>query len=159
MRNLAEVPSGYTAVTWTSGAVLVQTHRLPQLADALTKQIDDMLQSVVDSDAQMPAPPDKGLAALAGVGPDAAKEFGATRIPGGVEPYDETITSERIMAVGDDAQCIYSWRGANFENIMSFPDRHENTVIHRIETNYRSTPQILALATGVLQAQPKGRSF
>jgi DNA helicase-2/ATP-dependent DNA helicase PcrA len=63
------------------------------------------------------------------------------------------------MAVGDDAQCIYSWRGANFENIMTFPDRHPGTVIHRIETNYRSTPEILALANGVLLAQPKGRHF
>lgn len=73
----------------------------PQLADALTKQIDDMLQSVVDADVNAPAPPDKGLAALAGVGPEAAPDFGKTRIPPGVEPYDETITSERIIAVGD----------------------------------------------------------
>lgn len=63
------------------------------------------------------------------------------------------------MAVGDDAQCIYSWRGANFENIMTFPDRHPGTTIHRIETNYRSTPEILNLANGVLLAQPKGRHF
>src|SRR5262245_2391474 len=73
----------------------------PQLADAITKQIDDMLASVVDSDAKATPPPDKGLAALAGVGPDAARELGQTRIPPGVEPYDETITSERIIAVGD----------------------------------------------------------
>src|SRR6201996_7622449 len=79
----------------------------PQLADAVTKQIDDMLASAVASDAKMPAPPDKGLAALAGVGPDAAREFGVTRIPSGVEPYDETITSERIMAVGD---MYYLWQ-------------------------------------------------
>ena len=68
-------------------------------------------------------------------------------------------THHQVMAVGDDAQCIYSWRGANFENIMTFPDRHPGTVIHRIETNYRSTPQILNLANGVLAAQPKGRHF
>jgi DNA helicase II / ATP-dependent DNA helicase PcrA len=75
------------------------------------------------------------------------------------EIVDRMGAHHRIMAVGDDAQCIYSWRGANFENIMSFPDRHAGTVIHRIETNYRSTPQILALANRVLEAQPKGRHF
>src|SRR5579863_3591933 len=79
----------------------------PQLADALTKQIDDMLASVVDADSKIPPPPDKGLASLAGVGPEAAKEFGSIRIPPGVEPYDETITSERIIAVGD---MYYLWQ-------------------------------------------------
>jgi hypothetical protein len=73
----------------------------PQLADALTKQIDDMLQSVVDADSKAPPPPDKGLGALVGIGPEAAKDFGTTRVPAGVEAYDETITSERIVAVGD----------------------------------------------------------
>jgi len=64
-----------------------------------------------------------------------------------------------ITAVGDDAQCIYSWRGADFENIMTFPERHAATTIHRIETNYRSTPDILAFANAVLDAQPAGRHF
>ncbi len=72
---------------------------------------------------------------------------------------DQLAAHHCVMAVGDDAQCIYSWRGANFENIMTFPDRHPGTVIHRIETNYRSTPEILNLANGVLLAQPKGRHF
>jgi len=85
-------------VTDKLGADLISN---PQLADALTKQIDDMLQSVVDSDSKAAAPPDKGLGALAGVGPEAASDFGATRMPPGVEAYDETITSERIVAVGD----------------------------------------------------------
>src|SRR5581483_5370220 len=50
---------------------------------------------------------DKGLAALVGVGPEAAKEFGTTRVPPGVEVYDDTITSERIIAVGD---MYYLWQ-------------------------------------------------
>src|SRR5262245_55312258 len=73
----------------------------PQLADALTKQIDEMLAAVVEADAKVPPPPDKGLAELIGLGPDAAAEFGKTRVPPGVETYDETVTSERIIAVGD----------------------------------------------------------
>jgi hypothetical protein len=73
----------------------------PQLADALTKQIDQMFEAVVEADAKAPPPPDKGLAELIGVGPEAATEFGKTRVPQGVQPYDETVTSERIVAVGD----------------------------------------------------------
>jgi DNA helicase II / ATP-dependent DNA helicase PcrA len=72
---------------------------------------------------------------------------------------DQLAQHHCVMAVGDDAQCIYSWRGADFENIMSFPERHAGTIIHRIETNYRSTPEILNFANGVLNAQPKGRHF
>jgi hypothetical protein len=73
----------------------------PQLADALTKQVDDLLQSVVDADTSATPPPDKGLAQMAGIGPEAATEFGQTRVPPGVVEYDETIVSERMMAVGD----------------------------------------------------------
>jgi hypothetical protein len=73
----------------------------PQLAETVIKQIDDMLATAVAADAAMPAPPDKGLSQLAGIGPDATSEFGKTRIPQGVAPYDDTITSERIVAVGD----------------------------------------------------------
>lgn len=73
----------------------------PQLADALTKQLDELLTSVVEADTKAPPPPDKGLAELTGIGPEAANEFGKTRIPSGVEPYDETVTSERLIAVGD----------------------------------------------------------
>jgi hypothetical protein len=73
----------------------------PQLADALIRQIDEMLAKVVDADAKVPPPPDKGLAELIGLGPEAATQFGKTRIPPGVQPYDETVTSERIIAVAD----------------------------------------------------------
>ncbi len=66
---------------------------------------------------------------------------------------DRMAANHQIMAVGDDAQCIYSWRGANFDNIVSFPDRHPGTQILRIETNYRSTPQILSMANAVISGR------
>jgi hypothetical protein len=78
----------------------------PQLADALTKQID-LFSSVVSADGGTPPPPDAGLSALAGVGPSASSDFGDTRIPPGVTAYDDTITSERIIAVGD---MYYLWQ-------------------------------------------------
>ena len=57
-----------------------------------------------------------------------------------------------IMAVGDDSQSIYSWRGANFRNVLEFPDRHDGTQVFKIETNYRSTPEILDCANAVIAA-------
>lgn len=51
-----------------------------------------------------------------------------------------------VMVVGDDAQSIYSFRGASFENIITFPLRFPEAKIYKLETNYRSTRQILNLA-------------
>lgn len=65
----------------------------------------------------------------------------------------------QIMAVGDDAQCIYTWRGADIDNILTFPNRHPNCTIHKIETNYRSTPNILRLANGILEGRPTSSSY
>ena len=73
----------------------------PQLADALMKNIDDLVSSAKRDDENAPLPPDKGLAELAGIGPGAADELGKARIPQGVQPYDEQVTSERLVAVGD----------------------------------------------------------
>lgn len=73
----------------------------PRLADELLQQIDELYAATVKTDKDAVPPPDKGLAELAGIGPQAATDFGKTRMPQGVEEYDETITSERIVAVGD----------------------------------------------------------
>jgi len=51
-----------------------------------------------------------------------------------------------LMVVGDDSQSIYSFRGANFENILQFPEKYRDARIYKLEANYRSTPEILHLA-------------
>ncbi len=51
-----------------------------------------------------------------------------------------------LMVVGDDAQSIYSFRGADFENILKFPERYPDVSMFSLTTNYRSTPEILRLA-------------
>ncbi len=57
-----------------------------------------------------------------------------------------------LMAVGDDFQCIYTWRGADVGNIMEFEVRHPGARVIKIERNYRSTPQILTLANACVAA-------
>lgn len=58
---------------------------------------------------------------------------------------------KNVMAVGDDAQSIYSFRGADHKNMMRFPDLFENTRIIKLEENYRSTQRILDVANRVLE--------
>jgi DNA helicase-2/ATP-dependent DNA helicase PcrA len=66
---------------------------------------------------------------------------------------DRLVGAHRhLMVVGDDSQSIYSWRGANFRNILDFPKRYPGAAIFKIETNYRSTPEILAVANAAIAA-------
>lgn len=56
------------------------------------------------------------------------------------------VKHRNVMVVGDDAQSIFAWRGAEFTNIYEFPKRYPEAQLFKLETNYRSTPEILALA-------------
>ncbi len=56
------------------------------------------------------------------------------------------VKHRNVMVVGDDAQSIFAWRGAEFTNIYEFPERYPNTQEYKLEKNYRSTPEILGLA-------------
>ena len=63
--------------------------------------------------------------------------------------------NRNILVVGDDFQSIYSWRGANYMNIMSFPERYPDARVYKLETNYRSVPEILNVANACIAGNPE----
>jgi DNA helicase II / ATP-dependent DNA helicase PcrA len=71
--------------------------------------------------------------------------------------FIDTLAAEHrnVMVVGDDAQSIYSWRGANFKNILAFPERYPDAQVFKIELNYRSVPEILQVANAAIAGNVK----
>ncbi len=57
---------------------------------------------------------------------------------------------KRIMVVGDDSQSIYAFRGANYENILRFPETYPGCVVIKIEENYRSNQKILDFTNAII---------
>jgi DNA helicase II / ATP-dependent DNA helicase PcrA len=66
--------------------------------------------------------------------------------------FIDTLAAQHrnVMVVGDDAQSIYSWRGANFKNILAFPEWYPDAKVFKIELNYRSVPEILSVANAAI---------
>lgn len=58
---------------------------------------------------------------------------------------------QNIMVVGDDSQSIYSFRGANFKNIMDFPSLFKDVKVIKLEENYRSTQEVLNFANYIIE--------
>ncbi len=56
-----------------------------------------------------------------------------------------------LMVVGDDAQSIYSWRGADMDNILSFQEKYPDAQVFKIEMNYRSVPEVLELSNAAIR--------
>ncbi len=72
------------------------------------------------------------------------------------EVVETMLGGERnLMVVGDDAQSIYAFRGAEYANILSFPERFPGCATFRLETNYRSLPPILDLANASIMHNTK----
>ncbi|MFH1475893.1 MAG: ATP-dependent helicase [Verrucomicrobiota bacterium] len=66
-----------------------------------------------------------------------------------------TMRHRNLLVVGDDFQSIYAWRGADYRNIMTFPERYPDTRTFKLETNYRSVPEILQLANHCIAGNPR----
>ena len=64
--------------------------------------------------------------------------------------------SGNLTAVGDDAQSVYKFRGANYDNILKFPERNPGSKIFRLEINYRSTPEIVAFTNASISHNVSG---
>jgi len=62
---------------------------------------------------------------------------------------------KNIMAVGDDCQSIYSFRGANYQNMFDFPEQFPGTKMIRLEENYRSTQPILSFTNAMMEPADK----
>jgi DNA helicase-2/ATP-dependent DNA helicase PcrA len=72
----------------------------------------------------------------------------------------QTLSGDKtpVFAVGDDDQSIYSWRGAQIENILKFTEHFPNTKTFKLEQNYRSCEHILNFANRMIEASVKNRS-
>jgi DNA helicase-2/ATP-dependent DNA helicase PcrA len=92
--------------------------------------------------------------------PDVTEKYAAKFLHIMVDEYQDTnliqgkiinllaVGHRNLMVVGDDSQSIYSFRGAHFKNIMSFPKVYPDAKMFKLEINHRSTPEILSLANG-----------
>ena len=65
------------------------------------------------------------------------------------------VKHRNVMVVGDDAQSIFGWRGAEFTNIYEFGERYPEAAGYKLEKNYRSTPEILGLANTSIAGNKK----
>lgn len=73
----------------------------PYRAEALTRAIDEIMEQIIKQAAQEPQPADGGLSELVGIGPDAADDLDEVHLPYVINVYDESVPSERVLAVAD----------------------------------------------------------
>lgn len=69
--------------------------------------------------------------------------------------FNLSKSQQNVLVVGDDAQSIYSFRAANIQNILDFPKVFPQCQTYKLETNYRSTPEILFLANEIIASNTK----
>ena len=129
--STAEIYSRYTTRCLQANAMdfddlLVNTYRLfSEFPQVLDKYVEQFRYVLVD-------------------------EFQDTNYVQGCIVWQLTQARRAICVVGDDAQSIYSFRGANIDNILGFTQRYDDAVIFKLEQNYRSTKMIVNAANSII---------
>ena len=77
------------------------------------------------------------------------------KIQGEIVDLLSKVNRGRLTVVGDDCQSIFAFRGAVYENILEFKERHEDVQVHYLKKNYRSTTQVLNLANDIISNNKK----
>lgn len=132
--------------------------RIPSTADIYSRyaarclqanamDFDDLLVNTYRLFEQFPQVLDKYIGQFRYVLVD---EFQDTNYVQGCIVWQLTQTRRAICVVGDDAQSIYSFRGANIDNILGFTQRYSEAVVFKLEQNYRSTRMIVNAANSLI---------
>jgi DNA helicase-2/ATP-dependent DNA helicase PcrA len=119
-----------------------------QLRDAMALDFDDLINRTINLLSHQPAVADKWRQQFTYIMID---EYQDTNTAQYKLIKLLTNSSRNIAAVGDDYQAIYSWRGADFRNILNFESDYPNCTVIKLEQNYRSTKNILDAAHAVIQ--------
>ena len=116
---------GQVAATRARLSALLASERPEDMAarEILTNQLNDLEQQLLGYEEQnTPIPSDGGDAARIGIGPAAAANLGAVPMPFSVQPYDEAVVSERLLAVGDLYYCYQHERLGIFRVVQKLQE-------------------------------------
>ena len=151
--TLAERGSADIPWTWTTSCACTQALRRSASARLGAMDFDDLL---VNGLRAVPRAPGRAGAVTRSSSCYVLVDEYQDTNPIQAELVDLIAARHRnLLVVGDDFQSIYSWRGADFRNIMTFPERYPDARIFKLETNYRSVPEILDVANACIAGNPE----
>jgi DNA helicase-2/ATP-dependent DNA helicase PcrA len=145
-----DLAAAFDPVSKNAAKVFEHYRKALKAADAM--DFDDLLLNVLDLFRRFPEREEAWRARFAYVLIDEYQDTNSVQY----QIVKRLATHGRIMVVGDDDQSIYSWRGADIQNILDFEKDYPGAHVVKLEQNYRSTANILKVAGSVIRRN-KGR--